>query len=142
MWVVFALLAAILWGVQYALIEKIAPRVSALVLFIWSDLIQVIGLIAFAIFTHTSCHPSPLWDKDVRWKFLVSVVVSLAAHVLIFTSIRSSGNATASSLIEISYPFFVALMSWMIFGEMRINLSTGIGGLLILAGVFFVLKGK
>jgi uncharacterized membrane protein len=47
-------------------------------------------------------------------------------------------NATISGLIEISYPLFIALFSFLIFREYSINTQTIIGGLLIFCGVIVI----
>jgi drug/metabolite transporter (DMT)-like permease len=54
----------------------------------------------------------------------------------------SAKNPTLASLIEISYPFFVVLFTWVFFRQCQLNLSTMIGGLLILAGVFVIILGE
>jgi drug/metabolite transporter (DMT)-like permease len=69
------------------------------------------------------------------------LVVSLAAAavggLLIYSAIGEK-NATLASLIEISYPFFVAMFAWVFFRETQFNLATVLGGVLILGGVFTV----
>lgn len=47
-------------------------------------------------------------------------------------------NATLASLIEISYPFFVALFAWLFFREVQVSVPTIVGGLMILGGVTVV----
>jgi drug/metabolite transporter (DMT)-like permease len=47
-------------------------------------------------------------------------------------------NATLASLIEISYPFFVAVFAWLFFRETQFTWPTVFGGVLILSGVAVV----
>ena len=47
-------------------------------------------------------------------------------------------NATLASLIEISYPVFVALFAWLLFREIHVNASVVVGGLLVFAGVCLI----
>jgi drug/metabolite transporter (DMT)-like permease len=60
---------------------------------------------------------------------------------LIFFAIGAK-NATVASLIEISYPLFVAFFAWLLFRESQLNWSVLIGGAMILGGVFVVWSGN
>jgi drug/metabolite transporter (DMT)-like permease len=68
---------------------------------------------------------------------LLVVALFVGGHVLIALSI-SDKNATLAGVVEMSYPFFIALFSWALFGESTLNLATGIGGALILVGIALV----
>ena len=54
--------------------------------------------------------------------------------MLLFQAI-SDKNATLASLIEISYPVFVALFAWLLFRQVHLNASVLVGALLVFAGV-------
>jgi drug/metabolite transporter (DMT)-like permease len=56
----------------------------------------------------------------------------------LFLSIASK-NATLASLIEISYPVFVAVFAYLLFREIHVNPSVIIGGLLVFAGVAMII---
>jgi drug/metabolite transporter (DMT)-like permease len=45
-------------------------------------------------------------------------------------------NATLAALVEISYPFFVALFARFLFRETHLDSASLLGGLLIASGVF------
>ncbi len=62
---------------------------------------------------------------------------SVAGALLIYMAIGEK-NATLASLIEISYPLFVAFFAWVFFREVQINLATVLGGAMILGGVAVV----
>ena len=47
-------------------------------------------------------------------------------------------NATLAGLIEISYPLFIALFAYFLFGEMQIGVASALGGVLIFAGVALI----
>ena len=75
-------------------------------------------------------------QNDWIW-LLVAVISSAAGGLLIYIAIGEK-NATLASLIEISYPFFVALFAWVFFREIQFNWQTLVGGALILGGVAVV----
>ena len=78
--------------------------------------------------------------SDGVW-FVVAMVTSVAGALLIYMAIGEK-NATLASLIEISYPFFVAVFAWLFFRETHFNLATLLGGLMILGGVAVVFLGN
>ena len=66
---------------------------------------------------------------------------SLLATVLLFLSIDGK-NATMAGLIEISYPIFIVLFTWLLFREMHLTWTSALGGLLIMAGAAVVIVGS
>ncbi len=76
------------------------------------------------------------------WIWLVVAVVSSAAGGLLIYMAIGEKNATLASLIEISYPFFVAVFAWLFFRETQFNWPTILGGILILGGVAVVFFGE
>ena len=68
---------------------------------------------------------------------IVSVVGSLLGNLLIMSGISSS-NATVASIVEITYPIFVVLVGYLIFGEGHLSLPIMGGGLLIFLGVTII----
>jgi uncharacterized membrane protein len=69
--------------------------------------------------------------------FCFGVVVLALAELFIALSITGKSDALAG-LIEISYPLFIALFSYLLFKESELNVPTAIGGLLIFSGVAVV----
>jgi drug/metabolite transporter (DMT)-like permease len=67
----------------------------------------------------------------------VAIISSVTGGLLIYIAIGEK-NATLASLIEISYPFFVAVFVWLFFRDIQFSWQTLVGGVLILAGVAVV----
>ena len=65
-------------------------------------------------------------------------VTSLLATVLLFVSIDRK-NATMAGLIEIWYPIFIVLFTWVLFREVHLTWTSALGGLLIVAGAVIVI---
>lgn len=137
-WYLSALAAAIVWGLHYPLIEQALRRVSlptvlavttvpfVLALpFLWSLIADDLRRLAAAS-----------WPE--RLPLLVLPLTTFTASVLLLVSIRSA-NATLSSLIEITYPLFVALFAWVLFRQHELNPGVALGGILILAGSAIVI---
>jgi drug/metabolite transporter (DMT)-like permease len=67
----------------------------------------------------------------------VIVVAFNIANMFIVLSIGDK-NATLSGLIEISYPLFIVLFSWLFFRENNLGVGVISGGILVLAGVSLI----
>jgi drug/metabolite transporter (DMT)-like permease len=137
-WYLTAIGAALVWGLHYPLIEQALRRVS------------LATVLAFTTVPFVLLLPL-LWDligEDLRrlagfsWRerlpVLLLPVTTLSASLLLFLSIRGS-NATLASLIEITYPLFVVLFSWLLFREHELTPGVALGGVLILAGTATVI---
>lgn len=140
MWIIYALSAAMLWGVSYAASGRVIERGLAPLSFFFSY--AVFGAMAAAVVLGLSGKFVSLPGEvrglgtDLFW-FVIAVVSSAAGTLLIYMAIGEK-NATLASLIEISYPLFVALFAWAFFRDVQINLGTILGGAMILGGVAVV----
>jgi drug/metabolite transporter (DMT)-like permease len=140
MWIVYALAAAIIWGISYAASGRVIERgVTPLVFFfLYTFFGAAAALVTMAFMGKTGTLLSEIRVLGADWVWLVvAVVTSAAAGLLIYIAIGEK-NATIASLIEISYPFFVAVFAWLFFREIQFNWLTILGGVLILGGVGIV----
>jgi drug/metabolite transporter (DMT)-like permease len=55
--------------------------------------------------------------------------------MLLMLHAMKASNATLAALIEISYPLFIALFSWVFLRESQMNLGTALGAAMILSGI-------
>ena len=69
-----------------------------------------------------------------RALILALPLTSLLGSWLLYVSIGQK-NATLASLIEISYPVFVALFAYVLFREVALDALTLLGAALVFAGV-------
>ena len=143
-WLLYALGAAVIWGINYAVSGRLLERgVSPATLFL-VDL--VFGLVAMAVLiSFTGRWNATLGElhnarADTFW-LIVAAVAATSAGMLIFLSIEAK-NATLSSLIEVTYPLFTAFFAWILFRQATINLATLIGAALIFIGVLIVARGN
>jgi len=143
MWIVYALAAAIIWGVSYAASGRVIERgMTPLVFFFLYTLFgAAAAAAALAVTGKTGTLFSEFRSLGPDWVWLLVAIVSSAAGGLLIYIAIGAKNATLASLIEISYPFFVALFAWLFFRDIQFNWQTLIGGLLILGGVGVVFLG-
>jgi drug/metabolite transporter (DMT)-like permease len=144
MWFVYALSAAVIWGISYAASGRAMERgVSALVFFsLYTAVGALIGFGALAATGKLGAIPAELRAVGPDWKWLVIALVASAVGALLIYIAIGEKNATIASLIEISYPVFVAFFAWLFFRETQFNLATVIGGTMIIGGVAVVFLGN
>ncbi|MFZ0710486.1 MAG: EamA family transporter [Terrimicrobiaceae bacterium] len=144
MWIVYALAAAIIWGISYAASGRVIERgMTPLVFFFLYTLFGALSAAtALALSGKAGALFSELRALGADWVWLVVAVVSSAAGALLIYIAIGEKNATLASLIEISYPFFVAIFSWLFFRDAQFSWPTLLGGLLILGGVGVVFLGE
>lgn len=139
LWFFAALSAAILWAISYTVSEVLLKEhnlgVGTIMMFT-----QVVTLPVWLIIGLSSAKFGQDWATITSSSWVIPAMIVLCAftcvlgnHLTMFSI--SQKNATLASMIEISYPFFVALFGWFIFKEAQINWWTGLGGLMIFSGI-------
>lgn len=137
MWILYSLVAAIFWGLDYTLTGKVLEKIqfsTLLTIELFFGFVAMLGLV-LASGSYTTDVPTLLFSSKRTIAYIALIIICFnIANVFIVLSI-GRGNATLSGLIEISYPLFIAGFSWLFFGEVALNLGTSLGGSLILVGV-------
>lgn len=140
MWFVYAFSAAVIWGISYAASGRaIARGVPPLVFFtLYSAVALAMGLATLLVTgkVGTLSQIGRTISDDLGW-LILAVTTSGIGALLIYLAIGEK-NATVASLIEISYPLFVAFFAWLFFREIQFNRLTLVGAVLILSGVAVV----
>jgi drug/metabolite transporter (DMT)-like permease len=140
MWLVYALGASVLWGISYAGAGRILSRgVSPLVLLTVSSLFAgITGILALLAGGRLSSAGNEIFKTGSdSWWLACAIVSSALGSFFIFSAIGAK-NAAIASFLEISYPFFVAIFTWLFFREAPLTPATLAGGLLIFVGVGIV----
>ena len=139
-WYITALGAAVVWGIHYPLVDHALKRVSLTgVLLLTAIPILILPLVTRSVVADVVTLRAMDWSE--RWPILALSLTSLAGSVLLYLSI-SGKNATLASLIEITYPVFVALFAYLLFRQMHLNASVMIGAGLVFAGVAVIILGN
>lgn len=136
MWLVYALLSAIIWGANYLFYEKILNRISISTLYFIDLTVGALVFFVFATLSGTFIKDLQLIQHSKNLLLLVSatVITSILANLFIALAIQSK-NATLSTLIEISYPLFIILLAWILFKENNLTPIVLLGGGLIFSGI-------
>ncbi len=132
-WLIAALVAAVTWGVQYAVTGarlRATPPLVSLAYYSWG------GALAFTLLALLRGDDLRVPPAE-RAPLLVVVLLGVVANACIMVAIRGR-NATQASLIEISYPLFVMLAAWVLYGETHLTPRVAAGAGLMLAGAALV----
>ncbi|HXE71416.1 MAG TPA: DMT family transporter [Candidatus Nitrosotenuis sp.] len=140
MWLLYALAASILWGLNYTLNERVFQhRISPITLL---ALQALVGSLVYLTVGYQRGHLRPdferlLTGQGVAALIALTVVTALVGNLFISFSIQAR-NATMASLIELSYPIFTVFFTWLLFGHNHLSWGSLLGGALILAGVLVI----
>jgi drug/metabolite transporter (DMT)-like permease len=136
-----AILASVLWGLLYVLDEKLLEGISIYRLYFLHSIAG--AAVAGAILLLQGHSPASLVRFDSTAVSLPLVVATMVvvscACLAIFGSIQALG-ASKAAVLEISYPLFVAVFSWLLYRE-QMQLPVLIGGGFIFVGAAIIVLG-
>ncbi|MFZ2886705.1 MAG: EamA family transporter [Minisyncoccia bacterium] len=135
MWLAYALGASVFWGMSYVISEHIYKHISVLsgiaaILFVSGLILGLVSLFTGALSKDAAIILS---SSRVAGLLVAGIVLLTIAELCIGFSIAHK-NATIAGLIEISYPIFIALFSYLLFSENNLNFATVMGAILIFSG--------
>lgn len=138
MWLAYALLAAILWGLNYTLAEKILQSISPITLLAFEMLAGAIVFFIMSLGMNFKTDWGTLTTQpSLLWMTIVEVITVLSGSFFIVASIQAK-NATVAGIIELIYPLFTILFTWVLFRENHVNIPVLLGGGFILLGVVII----
>lgn len=136
---VYAIGAAIVWGLVYTIDQKILAQLSPLMLILVNSIISLIIVLPFALLDQAAGIKSLSQISKTSWLLIIGTAgLATLASYYIFASIKHL-DASAASIIEISYPFFVALFSFIVFRTSP-NLAFFLGAGFVFLGSFIIVK--
>jgi len=137
-WFWFALGAAILWGLSYTINQATLQYFDTTELLFFEALVVFIILAGYFIFKgNLGSFTSKLGNPKMFALIMGSALIYIVASYFILKSITAS-NASLAAIIESSYPIFTVLFGFIFFGQLQLNLMSGIGFILILSGIIIV----
>jgi len=137
-WWMYATLAAIVWGVHYPIVGKALTTISPITVYFIPSLVLLVSLPFYYKTLISDYHSLMAADMTVKVSTLALMFTSIAASLLLYKAIHGS-NATVASLIEITYPVFVALFAFLLFNENHLNWSVAAGSILVMAGTGLII---
>jgi drug/metabolite transporter (DMT)-like permease len=141
-WFFYAVAAAVLWGLNYTLTERLLKSLSTATVLLAAALGGLVVSVTMGLVGGGFRRDLALLASGGReaWWLAASVAVYLTANLCILASVRGS-NATLAAVVETTYPLFTVVFAWLLFREMQATSGTLLGAVLIIAGVACVLRG-
>lgn len=137
-WYVTALGAAVVWGVHYPLVDFALKRLSMFSVL----LLSILPIVLVAPLFHQSLANDLAIVKKLpatdQWVIGMIGFTSSIGAVLLYLSIVGK-NATLAALIEITYPVFVLVFSYLLFRQVHFNLNVLIGGAMVIIGAGMII---
>lgn len=134
--VIYAFAAAAVWGLVYTIDEKILHRLTPVEFLLVGSVTTTIVL--FPVLARSTTQAVSLFDRPNALLLLLTIALNVLANFFIYSSIQTFGAAHAS-IFEISYPFFVAVLSMILLGT-RLNAAFFVGSILLFAGAAIIAK--
>lgn len=140
-WAILTMCAAVCWGLAYALLGKL----------LHSGVNSAFALTTIGIFTLTT-YASVMIKNDAlqagidlidQNKYLLILMLAIAAclvsgQFLVYKAITLK-DAPHVAILEICYPVFTCLFTWLLFRNLELSWHIVVGGLLIFIGSAMVL---
>ncbi|MGB9152749.1 MAG: DMT family transporter [Alphaproteobacteria bacterium] len=131
---------AALWGLSYALAEKVLLSVSISTYILISSVISAAAMLGLHYFSPLKISFAPLLEHKTAFIGFVAILAGTIAWLLTFIVIKNI-SANYASIAEISYPLFTVLFGFLIFGR-KLDWSMAAGAVLIMAGSFLIVSDK
>lgn len=142
-WFFLALGAALSWGLNYVMTEKVLQGGMSVFF------LMFLNAIVIAIFSIAALYVNEGGFKNsfssflqngggMKWQLGIALITAFMGVFFINMAIYLR-NASTVSFVEISYPMFVVFFSWLFFREINLNLYSAIGAIMILMGSMLML---
>lgn len=136
---IYAIIAAVGWGLAYALDHKILEKVSPSMLVLIHSIFSIIVLVPFIFANGNEFKSLTSLDKTTLKFIAASLITSLIAGMLILVAIQTIG-APKAAIFEIAYPFFVVIFAYFLFWA-PVNWYFALGAVFLFIGsAIIVLK--
>jgi len=136
--IIFAILASIAWGMLYVINQKILNSISPILLLTISSIITTIFLLPVLLFRLDEIKLFITSGPPNLFLILFAQLLLICATFSILYSIKSLGAAPAA-IIEITYPFFVIIIS-LIWTGGNVKFHFYLGSALIMLGSFILVR--
>ncbi len=139
-WFFFALSTAIFWGVGYSLTEKLLHNGVSSSFFL-ALLYSISAPVFIAMTLWSSSFKTSLnamMDNNMLWMAMGAIIAYMLGNLFIMQAIYLK-NASYANLIEITYPLFTILFTYLFFKNFHLDGVTLAGGLLILSGAALII---
>ena len=132
-------MAALFWGISYVLLEEVFKSVNlATITFVGGAIAILISFVIHKFSAEPITLGPILQNKRILLLFVAMIIFAEAANLVTNIAIRDI-SAVYAAIGEISYPVFIPLVAWAIFGRSELSTEMIAGGALVIAGAFLLI---
>lgn len=135
---IFAIGAAVAWGMVYTLDQKIMDKVSPLSLLFFSYVVSTLIVLPLMFLEKGSFQSIITSGKNNLGLLFISTFLTILASFLILSSVKIL-HAPTASVLEISYPLFVTLFAFLLYNEV-ITWQFVLGAVLVFSGTAIIIR--
>ncbi|MBL8799681.1 MAG: DMT family transporter [Planctomycetia bacterium] len=141
-WWFYALLSAACFGMQYVLLEVLFRKMEFAASYTFLTLANALVLAGIMFALYPEQNWTQLWQGwSVAGLLGVYVLCGSGAYLFNALAIRDK-DATHASLLEITYPAFIILLTALFLHRIHLNLLGFLGAALIIGGAALVLYSQ
>jgi drug/metabolite transporter (DMT)-like permease len=138
MWIIYAILAAAVWGLDYAVGEKLIKKISTTSLLLIDMFVGVFFFFIVGYRSHLKKDLALIFSDPHTLRLTLAAITTFSlGNWLVLLSIHAK-NATVTGLIEICYPLFTAVFAYFLFKENQLTFPVLFGGAMIICGIVII----
>lgn len=141
MYLFLPFMAAALYGLGYILIERLLKGVSIVSYMTLNSIFFTAILLILSVIRREEGMFSIFLEKNTASLFLAALFVNASAWIMTLLSLKNN-SAVYTSFAEISYPLFVVIFLFLIFGIRQWNGMTLLGGAVIFFGSLIIIAAQ
>lgn len=142
MWILCALLTAAAWGLCYLAAGEALKFVDKSVYLSLSFIVNLIFWASWFTFHNFRGKISLESFGQAKWWIITAIAASIVGNYLSLKAIELK-DATSASVVEISYPIWCAIFTFMLLGHNPFTIRSAVGMALVISGtIVFVLGEK
>ena len=138
-WIAAALISSILWGLNYALGERLMKTLNISTLVLLYSFSNFLFAIVYNLYTKKIFSDIKVIHLNIAGILLGFVFSGIFANLLTYFATKEK-NASLAGLIEICYPVFTAIIAYLLFGEKQLSSSSMIGAVFIFTGIILIAR--
>jgi len=139
--VLFPVWACLCWAFSYVTLEQSLTKISIPTWLALNALALVVAAFALSSDDQAISLNSIIVDRKTLVLVGVCLAATIGAEVFTIMAIKNV-SATYAAFGEMMYPFFIPIFAYLIFGVKELNISTLVGGVMIMFGGFILVSGK
>lgn len=134
-------MAAVFWGFNYLFAQRALEQVNAGTFWLLSGAVQLVIAILVIYFGTEDFNIKALAQPKFFWFFVATILAGIIAEACTIYAVASNGAAYAA-FGELSYPLFIILFGYLIYGETNLTMMQMVGGTFILLGATLLTLSK